>query len=223
MLQSFSNALKGDPKALEWPPATATAFPVAKGALAAAVPLAHPAPNSVLSLAMDASNTHVGGILQQLAKGSWQPLAFYSNKLSGAGTRYSTLDIELLAAFSAVRHFRSLLEGLHFCLLRPQTPGPSPVPHHATLVCLPTVTIVFHRRIYFRHQTHARTGERGQGCPEPPTPAETQPKTTPQPTSFTTVTEDWPKERLAAYSFGSHHRCAISGLFGDGRTTAILP
>jgi hypothetical protein len=59
---------------------------VAKGALVAAVPLAHPAPNAVLSLAMDASNTHVGGVLQQLAEGSWQPLAFYSKKLSGAGT-----------------------------------------------------------------------------------------------------------------------------------------
>jgi hypothetical protein len=35
--------------------------PAAKAALAAAVPLAHPAPNAVLSLAIDASDTHVGG------------------------------------------------------------------------------------------------------------------------------------------------------------------
>ncbi len=75
---------------------------MAKGALVAAVPLAHPAPNAVLSLAMDASNTHVGNVLQQLAEGSWQPLAFYSKKLSGAGTQYSTFDRELLAAFSVV-------------------------------------------------------------------------------------------------------------------------
>jgi hypothetical protein len=65
----------------------------------------------VLSLATDASDTHAGGVLQQLNGGSWQPLAFYSKQLSGAGTRYSTFDMELLAAFSAVRHFRFLLEG----------------------------------------------------------------------------------------------------------------
>jgi hypothetical protein len=93
------------------------AFGAAKAALAAAVPLAHPAPNTVLSLATDASDTHVGGVLQQLTRGRWQPLAFYSKKLSGAGTRYSTFDRELLAAFSAVRYFRFLLEGRQFRLL----------------------------------------------------------------------------------------------------------
>ncbi len=97
MLQPLTDALKGAPKTLEWPPATATAFGVAKATLAAAVPLAHPAPNDVLSLAIDASDTHVGGVLQQLSGGSWQPLAFYSKKLSGAGSRYSTFDRELLA------------------------------------------------------------------------------------------------------------------------------
>jgi hypothetical protein len=118
-LQPLTNALRVDPKTLEWPPAPATtaAFEAAKTALVAAVPLAHPAPNIVLSLATDASDTHVGGLLQQLAGGSWQPLAFYSKKLSGVGTRYSTFDRELLAAFSAVRHFRFLLEGQRFCLL----------------------------------------------------------------------------------------------------------
>jgi hypothetical protein len=45
------------------------------------------------------------GVLQQLNGGSWQPLAFYSKKLSGVGTRYSIFNRELLAAFSAVRHF----------------------------------------------------------------------------------------------------------------------
>jgi hypothetical protein len=67
--------------------------------------------HAVLSLATDASDTHVGGMLQQLTGGRWQPLAFYSKKLSGAGTRYSTFDRELLVTFSPVRHFRFLLEG----------------------------------------------------------------------------------------------------------------
>ena len=121
-LQPLTDALKGAPKTLEWPPAATAAFVAAKAALAAAVPLAHPAPNAVLSLATDASDTHVGGVLQQLTGGRWQPLAFYSKKLSGPGTRYSTFDRELLAAFSAVRHFRFLLEGRQFRLLTDHKP-----------------------------------------------------------------------------------------------------
>jgi hypothetical protein len=55
-LQPLTDALRGDPKTLEWP--LAATFKAAKAALAAAVPLAHPAPNAVLSLATDASDTH---------------------------------------------------------------------------------------------------------------------------------------------------------------------
>ncbi len=68
-LQPLTDALKGALKTLEWPPAAA--FGVAKASLAAAVPLAHPAPNAVLSLATDASDTHVGGVLQQLNGRRW--------------------------------------------------------------------------------------------------------------------------------------------------------
>jgi hypothetical protein len=86
-LHLLTDVLKGAPKTLEWLPTAV--FGAAKAALAAAVPLAHPAPNAVLSLATDASDTHVGSVLQQLNRGRWQPLALYSKKLSGAGTRYS--------------------------------------------------------------------------------------------------------------------------------------
>jgi hypothetical protein len=122
MLQPLTDTLKGVPKKLEWPPTAAAAFGAAKAALAAAVPLVHPAPNAVLSLATDASDTHTGGALQQLNRGRWQPLAFYSKKLSGTGTRYSTFDRKLLALFSAVRHFRFLLEGRQFRLLTDHKP-----------------------------------------------------------------------------------------------------
>ncbi len=60
-LQPLTDALKGAPKTLEWPPAAAAAaFGAAKGTLAARVPLAHPAPNAVLSLATDASDEAEG-------------------------------------------------------------------------------------------------------------------------------------------------------------------
>ncbi len=59
------------------------------------------------------------GRLQHMRRGrastaGWRELAAAGvllQELSGAGTRYSTFDRELLAAFSAVRHFRFLLEG----------------------------------------------------------------------------------------------------------------
>jgi hypothetical protein len=101
-LQPRTDALRGDPKTLEWPPAAAAAFQVAKGAPAAAVSLAHPAPNTVLSLATDASDTHVGSILQQIAGGSWQPLAFFFRSYRGRahGTPLLTGSCWLLSAQS---------------------------------------------------------------------------------------------------------------------------
>ncbi len=87
------------------------ALNTAKSLLASAVPLHHPHPSAKLSLATDASDTHVGAVLQQQTQGSRQPLAFFSKKLSATEMRYSTFDRELLAAFSAVKHFRFFLEG----------------------------------------------------------------------------------------------------------------
>ena len=50
-----------------------------------------------LSLAVDASDHHVGGVLQQRCGAGWQPLAFFSKKLNSAMAKSSTLDRELLA------------------------------------------------------------------------------------------------------------------------------
>ena len=87
ILQPLTDLLKGSPKVLLWSPAAESAFVAAKAALVAAVPLCHPAPHAVLSLAVDASDSHVGGVLQQKCGRGWQPLAFYSKKLSSAEVR----------------------------------------------------------------------------------------------------------------------------------------
>ena len=60
--------------------------------------------------------------LQQDVAGSWAPLAIYSKKLSSAESRYSTFDRELFAAYSALRHFRFLLEGKEFVLFTDHKP-----------------------------------------------------------------------------------------------------
>src|SRR5450830_1451924 len=116
LVKPLTDLLRGSPKKLDWTPEAEAAFGVAKAALQDCTVLAHPRPNSILSLAVDASDTHVGGVLQQLDDRSWRPLAFFSRKLSTAEEKYSTFDRELLAAFSAIRHFRYLLEGRNFRL-----------------------------------------------------------------------------------------------------------
>jgi RNase H-like domain found in reverse transcriptase len=84
--------------------------------------LAHPDPAAAISLAVDASNTHVGAGLQQLNSGSWQQLAFYSKKLDIMQRLYSSFDRELLAAYLAVRHFRCSLEGRQFAIFTDHKP-----------------------------------------------------------------------------------------------------
>ena len=84
--------------------------------------LVHPLPGAVISLVTDASDTHIGGILQQLSAGSWRPLAFFSRKLSPPESKYSTFDRELLAVFAAIRHFRFVLEGRQFRILTDHLP-----------------------------------------------------------------------------------------------------
>jgi hypothetical protein len=80
---------------MSWPPAAAF-----KSALAAAVPLAHRAPNTVLSTATDASDTHVGGGLQQSSGGSSAARFLLQEAVGGGATATPP------STFSAVRYFR---------------------------------------------------------------------------------------------------------------------
>ncbi len=73
------------------------------------MPLQHPAPNAELSLATDASDTHIGGVKQQKTGNHWRPLGFLSRKLTDTESCYSPFDRELLAAHAAIKHF------CHFC------------------------------------------------------------------------------------------------------------
>jgi RNase H-like domain found in reverse transcriptase/Integrase zinc binding domain len=98
------------------------AVAAAKDALAAATGMAHPMPHAQLALVTDASDSHVGGVLQQLEGAPWRPLSFFSQKLSPAQSRYSTFDRELTAVFSALRHFRFMLEGRQFHVMTDYKP-----------------------------------------------------------------------------------------------------
>jgi hypothetical protein len=91
-LRPLTAALSGYPKTLPGMPDMETAFTATKKSLVATVPLSHPLPGVVLALAADASDTHIGAVLQQHVGQHWQPLGFFSKKLSKSEVIYSTFD-----------------------------------------------------------------------------------------------------------------------------------
>jgi cleavage and polyadenylation specificity factor subunit 1 len=64
----------------------------------------------------------MGAVLQQRVQDVWQPLAFFSRKLSPAQQKYSAYNRELLAIYKAVQHFRHMLEARHFTILTDHKP-----------------------------------------------------------------------------------------------------
>jgi len=105
-----------------WNDALVAAFNECKASLSQAALLAHPHPSTTLALVTDASNTAMGAVLQQRVQDVWQPLAFFSRKLSPAQQKYSAYDRELLVIYEAVRYFRHMLEARHFTILTDHKP-----------------------------------------------------------------------------------------------------
>ena len=100
------------------------AFIESKQILANATLLVHPDHSAPLNIMCDASDFAVGGVLQQYIDNVWQPLSFFSKKLTPADTRYSAFDCELLAVYATIRHFRHNLEGHYFFMNTNHTPLP---------------------------------------------------------------------------------------------------
>ena len=115
-LTPLFDALKGKPKKIDWSRECQNGFDAIKAALVKATLLHHPKPSAPLALTTDASNFAIGGVLEQRGRNGWEPLAFYSAKLQEHQRLWPPYDRELLAAFKATRHFRSMLEGRAFTL-----------------------------------------------------------------------------------------------------------
>ena len=124
VLKPLTDVLKGGVKGLiTWTKEMDSAFQQGKKAIADAVELAHPSATADLSLAVDASETHIGAVLQQhYSNNISRPLAFFSVKLDNAQRKYSAFDRELLAIYLSIRHFRWLLDGRKFCVLSDHKP-----------------------------------------------------------------------------------------------------
>ena len=99
---------------MKWNESANSAFIESKQILANATLLVHPDHSAPLNITCDASDFVVGGVLQQYIDNVWQPLSFFSKKLTPAETRYSAFDRELLAVKATIRHFRHNLEGRYF-------------------------------------------------------------------------------------------------------------
>ncbi|GFT40542.1 transposon Tf2-8 polyprotein [Trichonephila clavipes] len=84
--------------------------------------LAHPSPSAPLALHVDASDYAIGGALHQVVDSELQPLAFFSRKLTSSEKSYSAYDRELLAIYSAIRHFRYMLEARDFTVFTDHKP-----------------------------------------------------------------------------------------------------
>lgn len=126
-LQAPMNAILSGPKVkgahpVEMTPDLLRAFEDCKKSLSQATLLAHPDASAKLAIVTDASDSAIGAVLQQKNGEDWQPLAFYSHKLSGAQTKYSPYDRELLAVYEAIKHFRHMVEARTFAVYTDHKP-----------------------------------------------------------------------------------------------------
>ena len=118
----LSGHAKNSKKPLQWCEESDKAFGQLKQALVSATLLAHPNPKSKISLVTDASDFAMGAVLQQESDKGKEPLCFFSRTFTPAQTRYSTYDRELLAIYSAIKHFKYLLEGRNFTIFTDHKP-----------------------------------------------------------------------------------------------------
>ena len=109
-----SHPLKPKHAPLTWNDSALKAFRDIKTALRNATLLNYPAPSAELCFMTDASQTGIGGVLQQNIGDAWQLIAFFSRKLEDTQRRHSTFGRKLLAVPSAIKHFRQFLEGRNF-------------------------------------------------------------------------------------------------------------
>ena len=112
MLAPLHQQASGKGKSITWSDDCQKAFYKVKEALSQVTLLHHPRPDAPTSLTVDASNTALGAQLKQRQGKNWQPIAFFSLKLSTAEKKYS----------GSIKHFKHFLEGRKFTLYTDHKP-----------------------------------------------------------------------------------------------------
>lgn len=124
-IHSFLTKLLKKPKndkEFIWTEEIQKVFNKIKTELASATLLKFPKEYTKYYLMVDASNIAVGAVLQQLNNNLWEPIAFFSKKLSDVESKYSTFDRELLPIYLSIKHFRYFLEGRDFTIYTDHKP-----------------------------------------------------------------------------------------------------
>ncbi|GFX10819.1 retrovirus-related Pol polyprotein from transposon 17.6 [Trichonephila clavipes] len=111
------NFSKINKREIRWNAEAINAFNQYKNQLANVTLLAHPSQDADLALMTDAIDFGLGASLNEITNEGFKPLGFFSKKLTPAQTKYSAFDRELLAAYSAIKYFRHMIEVIH----QPQT------------------------------------------------------------------------------------------------------
>nr|VZI28099.1 unnamed protein product [Spirometra erinaceieuropaei] len=122
LMVSLTNMLSGPKGLLEMTGEALTALEIIKNSLADASLHTHPAPESQLSLMVDASTVAVSAVLQKHLADWTRPLVLFSKKLLPAETRYSAFGREILAIYLAAKHFRHFLGGREFTVFTDHKP-----------------------------------------------------------------------------------------------------
>lgn len=120
-LSAAVGGLKGN-QPINWTPELKNAFNATKNNLAEATLLAHPDSSAPIALFTDASKVAVGACLHQQVENGWQPLGFFSKKLTPKQSEWPTTYRELYAVYSAIQHFRYYLEAQDFTVYTDHEP-----------------------------------------------------------------------------------------------------
>lgn len=109
------HARRNDKTPIDWTEDLKKSYQAAKEGLLKYVRLAYPKPGAQLRLTTDASDLAIGGVLEQeTEKGKYEPLGFFSEKLTRTQLAWSTYDKELYAIAAGIEKFEHLLEAQDF-------------------------------------------------------------------------------------------------------------